>query len=99
MFTFREIQNWRQDSWSRDLLLTLLRTRTMVFCGYSTADPVLHDTFRTVYEEMASRFKRHAFAETGERRRRMHPLSSWPARRAGSSTRWKSCDRPATRSA
>ncbi|UEM21099.1 SIR2 family protein [Skermanella mucosa] len=68
VFTFREIQNWRQDSWSRDLLLTLLRTRTMVFCGYSTADPVLHDTFRTVYEEMASRFKRHAFAETGERR-------------------------------
>ena len=58
VFTFREIQNWRQNSWSRDLLLTLLRTRTMVFCGYSTADPVLHDTFRTVYEEMARRFAR-----------------------------------------
>ena len=63
VFTFREIQNWRQDSWSRDLLLTLLRTRTMVFCGYSTADPVLHDTFRTIYEEMARRFHGQTFPE------------------------------------
>ncbi|MEO5375788.1 MAG: SIR2 family protein [Alphaproteobacteria bacterium] len=55
VFTFREIQNWRQDSWSRDQLLTLLRTRTMVFCSYSAADPVLHDTIRNVYEEMAAR--------------------------------------------
>lgn len=55
VFTFREIQNWREDSWSRDLVSTLLRTRTIVFCGYSTADPVLHDTIRTVYEEMARR--------------------------------------------
>jgi hypothetical protein len=55
VFTFREIQNWREDSWSRDLLSTLLRTRTIVFCGYSGADPVLHDTIRTVYEEMARR--------------------------------------------
>jgi hypothetical protein len=55
VFTFREIQNWREDSWSRDLVSTLLRTRTIVFCGYSTADPVLHDTIRTVYEEMADR--------------------------------------------
>jgi hypothetical protein len=55
VFTFREIQNWREDSWSRDLVSTLLRTRTIVFCGYSGADPVLHDTIRTVYEEMARR--------------------------------------------
>ena len=53
VFTYREIQNWRDDSWSRDLLRTLLRTRTIVFCGYSGADPVIHDTFRSVYEEMA----------------------------------------------
>ncbi len=53
VFTFREIQNWREDSWSRDYLCTLLRTRTLVFAGYSGMDPVLHDTFRTVYEEMA----------------------------------------------
>lgn len=54
VFTFREVQNWRTDSWSRDLVHTLLRTRTMVFSGYSAADPVLHDTLRTVYEEMAA---------------------------------------------
>ena len=60
VFTFREVQNWREDSWSRDLLHTLLRTRTIVFCGYSTADPVLHDTLRTVYEEMAERSRRFA---------------------------------------
>ncbi len=53
VFTFREIQNWREDSWSRDYLSTLLRTRTIVFAGYSAADPVIHDTFRTVYEEIA----------------------------------------------
>jgi hypothetical protein len=53
VFTFREIQNWRDDSWSRDHLTTLLRTRTIVFAGYSGADPVIHDTFRTVYEEVA----------------------------------------------
>lgn len=53
VFTFREIQNWREDSWSRDFLRTLLRTRTLVFAGYSGIDPVIHDTFRTVYEEMA----------------------------------------------
>src|SRR5262249_14929684 len=53
VFTFREIQNWREDSWSRDFLRTLMRTRTVAFAGYSTADPVIHDTFRSVYEEMA----------------------------------------------
>ena len=53
VFTFREIQNWREDSWSRDHLTTLLRTRTIVFSGYSLADPVIHDTFRTVYEDVA----------------------------------------------
>ncbi len=58
VFTFREIQNWRQDSWSRDLVNTLLRTRTMVFCSYSTADQVLHDSIRTVYEEMAEHRRR-----------------------------------------
>ena len=52
VFTYREIQNWREDSWSRDLLTTLLRTNTMVFCGYSGEDAVLHDTIRTVYEDM-----------------------------------------------
>ena len=53
VFTFREIQNWRKDSWSRDLVSTLLRTRSIVLCGYSGADPVVHDTFRTVYEEIS----------------------------------------------
>lgn len=53
VFTFREIQNWREDTWSRDHLNTLLRTRTIAFSGYSGADPVIHDTFRTIYEEMA----------------------------------------------
>lgn len=57
VFTFREIQDWRNDAWSRDLLRTLLRTRTLVFCGYSGIDPVLHNTFRQVYEEMAQRRK------------------------------------------
>src|SRR5262249_51109283 len=52
VFTYREIQNWRKDSWSRDLVSTLLRTRSIVLCGYSGADPVIHDTFRTVYEEI-----------------------------------------------
>src|SRR5205085_8134594 len=52
VFTYREIQNWRKDSWSRDLVTTVLRTRTIVLCGYSGADPVVHDTFRTVYEEI-----------------------------------------------
>ena len=52
VFTYREIQNWRKDSWSRDLVSTLLRTRSIVLCGYSGADAVIHDTFRTVYEEI-----------------------------------------------
>jgi hypothetical protein len=52
VFTFREIQNWRRDSWSRDLVSTLLRTRSILLCGYSGADPVVHDTFRNVYEEI-----------------------------------------------
>lgn len=53
VFTYREIQNWRGDSWAADYLRTLLRTRTVVFCGYSVADPVIHDTFRSAFEEMA----------------------------------------------
>ena len=52
---FEKFQNWREDSWSRDLVSTLLRTRSIVFCGYSGVDPVLHDTIRTVYEEMTRR--------------------------------------------
>ena len=62
VFTFREIQNWREDAWSRDYLSTLLRTRTVVFAGYSGADPVVHDTFRTVYEEMAGQNARMSAA-------------------------------------
>jgi SIR2-like domain len=53
VFTYREIQNWREDSWSQDYLRTMLRTRTVIFAGYSGQDPVIHDTFRSVYEEMA----------------------------------------------
>jgi len=67
VFTFREIQNWRDDAWSRDYLSTLLRTRTVVFAGYSGADPVVHDTFRTVYEEMARQNEPLAFAHVPTR--------------------------------
>src|SRR5262245_33067980 len=51
VFTYREIQTWRADAWSRDLIRTLLRTHTIALCGYSGADPVLHSTFREVYDE------------------------------------------------
>ena len=66
VFTYREIQHWWEDSWSWDFLRTLLRTQTIVFCGYSGADPVLHDTFRTVYEEMAATKKRQKRARINE---------------------------------
>lgn len=68
VFTYREIQNWRQDAWSRDLLRTLLRTRTLAFCGYSGMDPVIHDTFRTVYEEMSLQRTQLGRAGTGQSR-------------------------------
>ena len=54
VFTYREIQTWRTDAWSRDLIRTLLRTHTLALCGYSGADPIMHSTFREVYEERAS---------------------------------------------
>ena len=60
VFTYREIQNWRNDSWSRDYFQTLLRTRTIIFSGYSAMDPVIHDTFRTVYEEIAAHHGHHS---------------------------------------
>ncbi len=53
VFTYREIQTWRADAWSRDLIRTFLRTNTLALCGYSGADPVMHSTFREVYEERA----------------------------------------------
>jgi hypothetical protein len=53
VFTYREIQTWRADAWSRDLIRTLLRTHTIALCGYSGADPIMHATFREVYEEKA----------------------------------------------
>lgn len=52
VYTYREIQHWRDDAWSRDLLRSLIRTHDVVFMGYSARDPVIHDTFRSVYEEM-----------------------------------------------
>ena len=56
VFTYREIQTWRSDAWSRDLIRTLLRTHTIALCGYSGADPIMHATFREVYDEkVASR--------------------------------------------
>lgn len=58
VFTYREIQNWREDSWTRDHLATTQRTRSVAFVGYSLQDPVIHDAFRTVYEEMAVDQKR-----------------------------------------
>jgi SIR2-like domain len=54
VFTYREIQTWRGDAWSRDLIRTLLRTHTIALCGYSGADPIMHSTFREVYEEQAA---------------------------------------------
>ncbi|MBC8009494.1 MAG: SIR2 family protein, partial [Burkholderiales bacterium] len=60
VYTYREIQNWRDDSWAAEFLRTLLRTRAFVFSGYSTADPVLHDTFRSVYEEMSRKLGRES---------------------------------------
>jgi hypothetical protein len=54
VFTYREIQTWRADAWSRDLIRTLLRTNTLALCGYSGADPIMHATFREVYEERAA---------------------------------------------
>lgn len=65
VFTYREIQNWRDDAWAADYLRTLLRTRTVVFTGYSLQDPVVHDTFRTVYEEMARVRRGETTASTG----------------------------------
>ena len=58
VFTYREIQNWREDSWARDYLATTQRTRSVALVGYSLQDPVIHDAFRTVYEEMAVDQKR-----------------------------------------
>ena len=54
VFTYREIQTWRSDAWSRDLVRTMLRTHTIALCGYSGADPVMHSTFREVYDERVS---------------------------------------------
>ena len=65
VYTYREIQNWRADHWTADLLRTLLRTRTLVFAGYSTADPVIHDTFRSVYEEMETKSRGFSGAAMG----------------------------------
>ncbi|MBF0213393.1 MAG: SIR2 family protein [Magnetococcales bacterium] len=53
VYTYREIQNWRDDAWARDFVRTQARTRTLAFIGYSGIDPVIHDTLRTVYEEMS----------------------------------------------
>ena len=75
VFTFREIQNWREDSWSRDFLRTLMRTRTIAFAGYSTADPVIHDTFRSVYEEMA-RYRARRFRQERLQREQDQPAES-----------------------
>jgi len=74
VFTFREIQNWRQDAWSRDLLANLLRTRSIVFCGYSAQDRVLHDAFRTAFEEIA-RVNRRVGAFAGEAQAQATPAA------------------------
>lgn len=53
VFAYREIQHWRRDAWARDLVRGLQRTHSIAFLGYSTADPIMHATFREVYDEMA----------------------------------------------
>ena len=58
VFTYREIQNWRDDSWARDFLATTQRTQTVVFAGYSLQDPVMHDSVRSVYEGMSRQRQR-----------------------------------------
>jgi len=57
IYTYREIQHWRDDAWAADYLKTLVRTRSILLTGYSAADPIMHDTFRAVYQEMER--KRH----------------------------------------
>lgn len=77
VFTYREIQNWREDGWSRDLMRNVLRTRTVIFCGYSARDQVIHDTLRGVYEEMA-REKRRSPAMAGTAPAKAVPPSEPP---------------------
>ncbi|KIG13896.1 hypothetical protein DB30_07449 [Enhygromyxa salina] len=81
VFTFREIQNWREDAWSRDLLANLLRTRSIVFCGYSIRDRVLHDAFRTAFEEIATVNARvGGFGSTEQDEQQLHAVHGLPQR-------------------
>ena len=93
VFTYREIQTWRADAWSRDLIRTMLRTHTLALCGYSGADPIMHATFREVDEERAATLGPGAESTQEQAARAPASSSAWP--RAASSTASRSCARRA----
>lgn len=52
VITYRELLDWRQDRWARDLFLDRVRTHHLVFLGMQGADSVLHASLRSIFEEV-----------------------------------------------
>lgn len=52
VITYRELADWRQDRWARDLFFDRVRTHHVVFAGVHGSDTVLHAALRAVYDEV-----------------------------------------------
>ena len=40
----RQLQNWRERKWARDLFNDCLRSRTLVFSGFGSEEPQVRHT-------------------------------------------------------
>ncbi len=55
ILTERQLQNWRENKWARDLFRVRCRTRSILFSGFGSQEPQIRHTVLQVKEAVALR--------------------------------------------
>ncbi len=54
LLTERQLQNWRERQWARDVFRDRLRCRSLIFSGFGSPEPQIRHTVVQILEEMSA---------------------------------------------
>jgi len=54
LLTERQLQDWRERQWARDIFRDRLRSRSIIFSGFGSPEPQIRHTVVQILEEMSS---------------------------------------------
>lgn len=54
LLTERQLQNWRERRWARDVFRDRLRSRSLIFSGFGSPEPQIRHTVIQILEEMSA---------------------------------------------